>query len=99
MPWVRAVASAALLLSLFSAAVVAAPSERECDRDEAACAGQWRSAGQNIANTRSQPAEERINAANVGRLTPRWTFITNPSVTTSPTSDVSATPTVAGHTV
>jgi hypothetical protein len=32
--------------------------------------GQWRSAGQNLANTRSQPEEHSINSVNVKNLNP-----------------------------
>jgi polyvinyl alcohol dehydrogenase (cytochrome) len=53
--------------------------------------GQWRMAGQNLSNTRSQPAEHSISPANVQRLTPKWVFITG--------GDVSATPTVDGNAV
>src|SRR6202045_404403 len=53
--------------------------------------GQWRMAGQNLSNTRSQPAEHSISPANVQRLTPKWVFTTG--------GDVSATPTVDGNAV
>jgi polyvinyl alcohol dehydrogenase (cytochrome) len=53
--------------------------------------GEWRIAGQNLSNTRGQPAEHQIGPSNVGRLVPAWTFTTG--------SDVSATPTVAGNSV
>lgn len=92
----------AVLVGLAVAPAMAAPAWSDCGFAEFFCAGQWRSAGQNIADTHSQPNEEIINAQNVSGLTPRWTFTTNPSVTTvlsTHTSDVSATPTVAGHTV
>jgi polyvinyl alcohol dehydrogenase (cytochrome) len=64
--------------------------------------GNWPSAGQNIANTHTQPGEQDINAANVGGLAPRWTFTTRKSQTSvisTNTSDVSATPTVSNGTV
>jgi polyvinyl alcohol dehydrogenase (cytochrome) len=89
----------ALVVAVLAPAAIAAPAFLDCDPGEFFCAGQWRSAGQNIANTHSQPDEEKLNAANVGGLKPRWTFATNASLTTSKTSDVSATPTVAGDTV
>lgn len=47
----------------------------------------WPSAGQNIANSRTQPLEFTINPRNVGQLAPKWVFTTH--------GDVSATPTVA----
>jgi len=49
-------------------------------------AGQWTLMGQNLSNTRSQPAERTIGPGNVGGLAPQWTFMTG--------GDVSATPTV-----
>ena len=54
-------------------------------------AGQWRIAGQNLANTWNQPAEHSISPANVNGLSPKWVFTTG--------GDVSATPTVAGDAV
>jgi polyvinyl alcohol dehydrogenase (cytochrome) len=47
--------------------------------------------GQGPLNARWQAAETRIDVANVGRLSPRWTFTTG--------GDVSATPAVDGNTV
>jgi polyvinyl alcohol dehydrogenase (cytochrome) len=51
----------------------------------------WRIAGRDLDNSRHQPAERKISAANVHQLVPKWIFTTG--------SDVSATPTVAGNTV
>jgi PQQ-like domain len=51
----------------------------------------WRIAGRDPDNSRNQPSERRISAANVHQLVPKWVFTTG--------SDVSATPTVAGNTV
>ena len=51
----------------------------------------WPSAGQNIANSRSQPLEFTINPGNVSQLAPKWAFTT--------AGDVSATPTVASGVV
>jgi polyvinyl alcohol dehydrogenase (cytochrome) len=53
--------------------------------------GQWRVAGQNLANTRSAAGEKQISSSNVGSLAVKWTFTTG--------GDVSATPTVAGDAV
>ena len=53
--------------------------------------GQWRIAGQNLSNSRSQPAERSITPANVNGLTQKWVFTTG--------GDVSATPTVDGDAV
>jgi polyvinyl alcohol dehydrogenase (cytochrome) len=53
--------------------------------------GQWRIAGQNLNNSRSQPDEHTISAANVASLKTKWVFTAG--------SDVSATPTVADDAV
>src|SRR5712672_4245465 len=53
--------------------------------------GQWRVMGQNLDNSRSQPAEHSISSANVNGLSPKWVFTTS--------SYVSATPTVDGDAV
>lgn len=47
---------------------------------------QWPTAGQNLDNSRNQPAERSITPANVNTLTTKWVFTTG--------GDVSATPTV-----
>jgi len=60
-------------------------------RSDVPRSGQWRSAGQNLANTRSQPEEHSINSVNVKNLNPKWVFTTG--------GDVSATPTVEGDAV
>ena len=52
---------------------------------------QWPVAGQDLSNSRDQPAEHLINASNVSTLNLAWTFTTCGSV--------SATPTVAGNAV
>jgi polyvinyl alcohol dehydrogenase (cytochrome) len=54
-------------------------------------AGDWRIAGHDLDNSRSQPSESQIDTANVHQLVPKWVFTTG--------NDVSATPTVAGNTV
>src|SRR5277367_2100557 len=51
--------------------------------------GQWLEAGQDLSNSRNQPAEHLINSSNVSTLSLAWTFTTGGSV--------SATPTVAGN--
>jgi len=53
--------------------------------------GQWPIAGQNLANTWSQPAEHSIGPNNVKGLSTKWVFTTG--------GDVSATPTVDGDAV
>jgi polyvinyl alcohol dehydrogenase (cytochrome) len=52
------------------------------------CEGQWRVAGQNLANTRYQATEQKISPTNVSGLQIQWVFTTD--------NDVSATPTVFG---
>ena len=47
---------------------------------------EWRMIGHDVANTRSQPLESRINPRNVSRLLPKWVLTT--------AGDVSATPAV-----
>lgn len=49
-------------------------------------AGPWPVAGHDLSNSRNQPTENRIDAANVSSLTAKWVFRTG--------GDVSATPTV-----
>jgi polyvinyl alcohol dehydrogenase (cytochrome) len=73
-----------VLLSLASTLSAQSPS------DESG-AVQWQIAGQNLANTWSQPAEHSITPANVNTLSPKWAFTTG--------GDVSATPTVDGNAV
>jgi len=91
----RLAAVVALTLQIAPPAI-AAPGSGGCDENgPGACDGQWRFAGQNIANTRDQPQDQAITANNVSQLQPRWTFTTQPSLTTFPSSDVSATPTVS----
>ena len=53
--------------------------------------GEWPVTGQDLSNSRNQPAEHRINASNVSSLQVAWSFTTGGSV--------SATPTVAGNAV
>jgi polyvinyl alcohol dehydrogenase (cytochrome) len=52
---------------------------------------QWPIAGQNLANTRSQPDETKIGVNNVAGLKPKWVFTSG--------GDISATPTVTGNAV
>jgi polyvinyl alcohol dehydrogenase (cytochrome) len=60
-------------------------------RSDESRSGQWRVMGQNLDNSRSQPAEHSITSANVSGLNPKWVFTTS--------NDVSATPTVDGDAV
>jgi polyvinyl alcohol dehydrogenase (cytochrome) len=68
--------------------VLLARPDRGADQD---AEGLWPSMGRDLANSRSQPSEDRIGLANVNRLTAKWVFTTG--------GDVSATPTVAGNAV
>ncbi len=43
---------------------------------------QWRIAGQDLSNSWNQPAERRINVANVDTLAPKWVFTTGSDVQT-----------------
>jgi polyvinyl alcohol dehydrogenase (cytochrome) len=58
---------------------------------QSGAAAQWRIAGHDLNNSRSQPNERTIGVGNVGQLVTKWVFTTG--------SDVSATPTVAGNNV
>jgi len=51
----------------------------------------WPMAGQNLSNTRAQPAEDLLGPGNVPALRPKWVFTTG--------DDVSATPAVADEAV
>lgn len=51
----------------------------------------WRLAGHDLANSRHQPDESRINTNNVHLLAPKWVF--------TAAGDISATPTVGGDAV
>ncbi|WP_211256374.1 PQQ-binding-like beta-propeller repeat protein [Edaphobacter aggregans] len=60
-------------------------------QSDVSLSGQWQEAGQDLNNTRSQPAEYSIGPANVKGLKPKWVF--------KASGDVSATPTVADDAV
>ena len=81
-PWRKAVLIGALLV---------APALSAESRSPKSQSKQWRVAGQNLDNSRSQPKEHSINAANVNGLRQEWVFTTG--------GDVSATPTVDGDAV
>ena len=81
-PWRKAVLMGALLL---------APALSAESRSAKSQSRQWRVAGQNLDNSRSQPKEHSIGAANVSGLKQEWVFTTG--------GDVSATPTVDGDAV
>ncbi len=50
----------------------------------------WQLAGNDITNSRSQPAETIIQRSNVGTLKPKWTFSTQGDVSATPTVDSTA---------
>ena len=70
---------------------LSAPSLSAQNQPDVSNSGQWRIAGQNLSNSRSQPEEHSISSSNVQRLSPKWVFTTG--------GDVSATPTVDGDAV
>src|SRR5258708_32415272 len=76
----------ALISILLLAAALSAQSKSDLTRS-----AQWRTAGQNLDNTWSQPAEHSISPTNVQNLKTKWVFTTG--------GDVSATPTVDGDAV
>src|SRR5439155_17298053 len=47
----------------------------------------WRSWGHDLHNTRSQPAESRINPANAALLSTKWVYTPGGSITATPTID------------
>lgn len=59
--------------------------------DAGADQAQWTAAGQDLSNSRSQPAEHKIGPANASTLGLKWAFATG--------GDVSATPTVSADAV
>jgi polyvinyl alcohol dehydrogenase (cytochrome) len=72
-------------------ALLLAPALSAESRSPKSQSRQWRVAGQNLDNSRSQPKEHSIGAANVSGLKQEWVFTTG--------GDVSATPTVDGDAV
>src|SRR5882672_8618791 len=50
--------------------------------------GQWRVAGQDLSNSRNQPAEHKIGAGNVKALSPQWTVTRS----TSPIGPATSSP-------
>jgi polyvinyl alcohol dehydrogenase (cytochrome) len=63
-------AAAAVLVPLADAATT-----RGCAKGTAG--GEWRSYGHDLSNTRNQPGEKAITAANAANLTPKWVFNNN----------------------
>jgi len=52
-----------------------------------ASSASWPSAGQNLANSRTQSEETQISPADVGKLAPKWKFTTHGEVSATPTVD------------
>src|SRR5260370_22555431 len=80
-----------LPIAAFSIGLLQVSTPSAQGQSDVARSGQWQIAGQNLNNTRSQPAEHSIRPANVQGLKPKWVFTTS--------GDVSATPTVDGDAV
>jgi polyvinyl alcohol dehydrogenase (cytochrome) len=72
----------ALIGAILSISALSAQSQSDVSRF-----GQWPVAGQDLNNTRSQPAEHSISAANVNGLKPKWVFTTGGNVSATPTVD------------
>ena len=72
--WSRAVLKGAMFVIVAVAALGAGPISQW-----------WTSAGQNLFNTHSQPAEDQISIDNVDLLTLKWTLTTAGNVTATPT--------------
>src|SRR5260370_600502 len=77
---------AAFSIGLLQVSTLSAQGQSDVSRS-----GKWQIAGQNLNDTRSQPAEHSMSPDKVQGLSPKWTFTTG--------GDVSATPTVAGDAV
>src|SRR5882672_12829617 len=78
------------IFALISAILLVSPPSSQSQSD-LPHSGQWRIAGQNLSDSRSQPEEHSISPTNVNGLTQKWVFTTG--------GDVSATPTVDGNAV
>jgi len=75
-----------MVLGLVSPAVVFAQTSLQSSGS-----AQWPVAGQDLSNTRNQPAEHLIGPGNVNTLKPKWVFTAG--------GNISATPTIAGNAV
>src|ERR1700755_760913 len=76
-----------LIFALFSVICHICRAQKSAKASTAA----WRSAGQDLANTRFQAQEKTINVSNVKTLKVKWSFATG--------GDVSATPSVFNNVV
>jgi polyvinyl alcohol dehydrogenase (cytochrome) len=78
-------------LSLLMTALIGAPllvtALRAQSQSDVSRFGQWPIAGQNLNNTRSQPAEHAITPANVNGLKQKWVFTAGGNVSSTPTVD------------
>ncbi|HUB74069.1 MAG TPA: PQQ-binding-like beta-propeller repeat protein [Solirubrobacteraceae bacterium] len=78
-------AALALAPALAGARVPVQPAAPAQPADDASAS--WPSAGQNLANSRTQAEETQISPANVGKLAPKWRFTTHGEVSATPTVD------------
>lgn len=72
-PLVLLAISAAAITSLSAAPSAVASKKVDCAK-AAHPGGDWPSLGQNLANTRAQDNEKKLNTTNVANLTPKWMF-------------------------
>src|SRR5262249_2914775 len=66
------------------AASLLACSDAPRESSSPAASGEWRQLGGSLARTYFNPDETAINRDTVGRLVPRWRFLTGAVVTSSP---------------
>src|SRR5438309_7173118 len=89
----RLALSICTLLAIGGAAAPVTALASECG--VAAEGGDWPSAGHDLANSRSQPLEDRITADSVGALAPVWSADIG-ALTGEPGSQSFSVPVVAG---
>jgi polyvinyl alcohol dehydrogenase (cytochrome) len=71
----RAISTRAMLVAVVAAAALATPAAASAAcTSQATPGGAWPSYGHDLANTRSQPNESTLSAANVSSLAPAWVF-------------------------
>ena len=80
-----------LIRAAAAAALVVATSVGGATSATSASLPSWPMGGQNLQNTRANPAQAKVGASNAGRLATKWTYHTH--------GDVSATPAVVGEAV
>lgn len=91
----------ALLGAVFAVFVLAAPAvaapakaKKPTCNPQNVVAGEWRSYGRDLSNTRHQAREKVLSAGDAPFLTPAWTFST---VAAGGTGDITGTPAIAGE--